>query len=123
MPCYCYTIKTNSEQFPSTAFLYRGSASGCQGFRRNRPKLPGGNSQPVPSSFINCFDLLLPLCYGPLCYRIPLATQTFAEGSAAAKWLKNAAPASFAICLCRERSGYERTAISSLHDNRTVNLM
>jgi len=28
--------------------------------------------------------------------------------------------ASFATCLCSQRSGQERTAISSLHDTRTV---
>jgi len=30
--------------------------------------------------------------------------------------------ASFVTCLCRQRSGREWTAISPLHDTRTVNL-
>jgi len=117
-------------------FFTRGSASNCQWFRRNRSKLSGtkfattvlcGCSNTsfaislklwiaLKTLFINSFDLLLPLCYGTLWPWVPWPTQTYVKGSAAEKWFKNAALASFATCLCRQRSGY-----SLVHDTRTVN--
>ena len=67
----------------------QGSAGGCQMFRRNRPKLHGTKfsttvlcgcsnitvSLPLwialKTLFINCFDFVLPLCYGSLRQRVP----------------------------------------------------
>jgi len=57
-----------------------GSASGYQGFRRNRPKLP------ATAVLCDCSNTTVSQFRG-----VPWATQTFAEGSAAAKRLKNTA--------------------------------
>jgi len=62
----------------------QGSASGCQGFRLNRLKLPG--TKFATTVLLGCRNItVLQL------HRVPWATQTFTEGSAATKRLKNTA--------------------------------
>jgi len=76
---------------PTPVFFNRGSAEpqgspsfGCHGFRRKRPKLPG-------MKFANTVLRGCSSATVSQSHMVPRATQKFAEGSAAAKRLKNTA--------------------------------